>query len=67
MFVPVVPIIPNTTVVNKTIVYSDTVLPLKDKGNNLKISSVEVSEYEMEYCLKTIFESNPNVTFNTLR
>ena len=67
MFVPVVPIIPNTTVVNKTIVYSDTVLPLKDKGNNLKISSVEVSEYEMENCLKTIFESNPNVTFNTIQ
>ena len=67
MFVPVVPIIPNTTVVNKTIVYSDTVLPLKDKGNNLKISSVDVSEYEMEYCLKTIFESNPNVTFNTIQ
>ena len=65
MFVPVVP---NTTVINKTVVYSDTVLPLKDIGDNLKITSVDdVSEYSLESCLKTIFKSNPNVIFNTIQ
>lgn len=56
------------TIINKTIVYSDTVLPLKDIGNNLKVTSVsDVSEYSLESCLKTIFESNPNVIFNTIQ
>ena len=45
MYVPVVPFVPHTTVINKTIVYSDTVLTLKDTGNNLKVTSIEnVSE-----------------------
>lgn len=62
-----VPFVPNTTVVNKTIVYSDTILPLKDKGSNLKVTTIEnVSESSLESCLKTIFESNPNVVFNTI-
>lgn len=68
MFVPIVPFVPHTTVVNKTIVYSDTVLPLKDKGSNLKVTTIEnVSEAYLESCLKTIFESNPNVVFNTIQ
>jgi len=68
MFIPVVPHVGHTTVINKTIVYSDTVLPLKDTGNNLKVTSIEdVSEYSLESCLKTIFESNPNVIFNTIQ
>lgn len=63
-----VPIVPHTTVINKTIVYSDTVLPLKDTGNNLKVTSIEnVSESSLESCLKTIFKSNPNVVFNTIQ
>lgn len=63
-----VPFVPHTTVINKTIVYSDTVLPLKDTGNNLKVTSIEdVSEHLLESCLKTIFESNPNVIFNTIQ
>lgn len=68
MFVPIVPFVPHTTVINKTIVYSDTVLPLKDTGNNLKVTSISnVSEFSLESCLKTIFESNPNVIFNTIQ
>lgn len=68
MLVPIVPSVPHTTVVNKTIVYSDMVLPLKDTGNNLKVTSIEnVSEFSLESCLKTIFESNPNVIFNTIQ
>lgn len=65
---PMVPVVPNTTVINKTIVYSDTVLPLKDSGNNLKISSINnVSEYSLENCLRKVFESNPDVIFNTIQ
>lgn len=67
MFIPIVPIT-HTNVINKTIVYSDTVLPLKDTGNNLKISTIsDVSKYSLESCLQVIFESNPNVIFNTIQ
>lgn len=60
--------VPHRTVINKTIVYSDTVLPLKDKSNNLKVTTISnVEEYSLESCLKTIFESNPNVVFNTIQ
>lgn len=50
------------------IVYSDTVLNLKDLGENIKVTSIpNISEYELEDCLKAIFESNPSVTFNTIQ
>ena len=65
MFVPVVP---HTRVENNTIVYSDTVLPLKDLGNNLRVNSISnVGEYSLENCLKTVFKSNPDVVFNTIQ
>ena len=68
MFLPTVPTVPHTTILNKTIVYSDTVLTLKNLGKNLKITSIEnVNEFFLENCLKTIFESNPNVIFNTIQ
>lgn len=63
-----VPIVPKTTIINKTIVYSDTVLSLKDNGNNLIVTSInDVSDDSLEKCLKIIFESNPNVVFNTIQ
>ncbi len=68
MLAPIVPFVPHTTVINKTIVYSDTVLSLKDTGNNLKITSIpDVNESSLESCLYTIFKSNPNVVFNTIQ
>ena len=68
MFVPCIPTIPRTTVINKTIVYCDTVLSLKDLGSNLHVSSITgVSESDLENCLKTIFKSNPDVVFNTIQ
>ena len=68
MFIPIVPSVPHTMVVNKTIVYSDTVLPLKDVGSNLKVTIISNLEaFSLEKCLKTIFESNPNVVFNTIQ
>lgn len=63
-----IPIVPHVRIENKKIVYSDTVLPLKSKGNNLKLTRIDnVSEYLLEDCLKTIFESNPDVIFNTVQ
>lgn len=63
-----IPIVPHTTVVNKTIVYSDTVLPLKELGSNLTVTCVkDVSEAEFENCLRIIFKSNQDVTFNTIQ
>lgn len=68
MFIPIVPTVPHTTVINKTIVYSDTVLPLNDSGINLKICSISnISEYSLESCLKKIFAANPDVIFNTIQ
>lgn len=68
MVVPTAPFVPHTTIINKTIVYSDTVLPLKDKGSNLIVTSISnVNESSLENCLKTIFESNPNIVFNTIQ
>lgn len=68
MFVPIVPSTSHTTVVNKTIVYSDTVLQLKESGKNLVVTSIDdVNEYSLENCLKIIFESNPDVIFNTVQ
>lgn len=58
----------NTKIVNKNIVYKDTVLPLKELGENIKITSVsDVEEFWLESCLNKIFESNSNVTFNTVQ
>ena len=63
-----IPIVPHTTVINKTIVYSDTVLNLKDLGDNIKVTSIsDVDEFSFEFCLKKVFESNPGVTFNTIQ
>lgn len=77
MYVPFVPIVPSTVtsmtnsnnkVINKTIVYSDTVLNLKELGNNLKVTSIDdVKAYDFEKCVKLIFESNKDVTFNTIQ
>ena len=52
-----IPIIPRTTVINKTIVYSDTVLSLKDLGTNLKITTISnINHKELEDCLRIVFE-----------
>lgn len=56
------------TVINKEINYSDTVLPLKELGTNLKITTLEnIEESELETCLKLIVEENPQVIFNTIQ
>lgn len=68
MFIPTVPRTTHTTIVNKTIVYSDTVLKLDELGSTLKLTTInDLKEDDLEKCLKTIFESNPDVTFNTIQ
>ena len=68
MFIPFIPIVPETTVINKTIVYQDTVLNLKELGSNIKITSIsDIKESSFEECLKTILKNNVNVTFNTIQ
>jgi len=54
-------------VVHKTIVYSDTVLNLKEKGKDLKVTSVSVGKYLLEQCVKMVVEENPDVVFNTIQ
>ncbi len=71
MFVPVI----NTasyrrhvTIINKNIIYTDTVLSLKDLGENIKVTSISgIDEYNFEECLRTILEANASVTFNTVQ
>lgn len=56
------------TIINKNIVYSDTVLPLKELGENINVTKISnIGESDLEKCLKIIFESNPNVVFNTVQ
>lgn len=68
MFIPVVPSVPRVKVINKTIVYSDTVLKLDSLGNNIKVTCVDnVKAEDFEKCIKCIFESNENILFNTVQ
>lgn len=63
-----IPFIPRVTVVNKNIIYSDTVLPLKDVGSNLNVSSITgVAEMDLENCIRVILKANPDVVFNTIQ
>ena len=40
-------------VINKKIVYSDIILPVKDLGNNLKVSTIwDASEHSLESSLE---------------
>lgn len=68
MLIPVVPFVKNTNVVNKNILYSDTVLSPKDFDSDIMLTSIiNVEENSLEDCLKEIFKANSNVTFNTIQ
>lgn len=68
MFIPIVPSVPRVKVINKTVVYSDTVIKLDSLGKNIKVTSVEnVNESDFEKCIKFILESNEDVIFNTIQ
>jgi len=67
MFVPIARV-PFETIINKNIVYSDTILKLNEVGTNLKITTIDnISEFELEDCLKILFNSNKDTLFNTVQ
>lgn len=68
MFIPVVPSVPRVKVINKTVVYSDTVIKLDSLGKDIKVTSVDnVKENDLEQCIKSILESNEDILFNTIQ
>lgn len=68
MFIPVIPVAHRNNVVHKTIVYQDTVLPLKDIGANLVLTKLNnISESDFEDVLNIILKSNQQVLFNTVQ
>lgn len=68
MFIPIVPSVPRVKVINKTVVYSDTVIKLDSLGKDIKVTSIDnVTESDLEKCIKYIFESNEDVLFNTVQ
>lgn len=55
-------------VVNKNVVYSDTVLSLKDIGGNIVVTRVNgVRNSEFDDCINLIFNENRDVVFNTIQ
>ena len=52
---------------NKTILYQDTVLNLKDLGENIRVSSLYVVEDELQKCLDIVLKNNSDVVFNTIQ
>lgn len=67
MYIPIIPST-RTTIINKNIVYSDTVLPLKELGSNIKVTKISnINDSNIEKCLQIIFDSNKNITFNTIQ
>ena len=68
MYIPIVPVVPHTKVVNKTIIYGDTILPLKDKIKNANVTIIEKIDIDsLEACLKKILTSNPDVVFAAIQ
>lgn len=62
------PVKPNTTLINKKVIYSDKALNLDDIGTNIKINSISnVSECLLDSCLKTILMENPKVVFTAIQ
>ena len=65
MYIPITPFVAHINIVNKEILYDDI---LQDKEFGIKTTSISnVEEYELESCIKTIFETNPNVLYDTIQ
>lgn len=59
---------PGLRVINKNIIYSDTVLNLKELGSNLNVTTIsDISNSEFDKCLEIIFEDNKDACFNTIQ
>lgn len=58
----------NNNIIAENILFSDTVLPLKENGEYLKVKCIyDVSSSELEKCVKTILDSNKDIVFNTIQ
>lgn len=60
-------VIPFGNVVNKNVIYSDTILDFKELGKNLYVKSLNVTKDEFEECIKSIFTENKDVLFHTVQ
>jgi len=69
MYIPVIPEGYNKIVVNKNIILSDTKLDFKKKKQKkIKITTInDVQEFELEFCVKMILDSNSKIMFNTIQ
>lgn len=69
MFVPVIisKTSGNEKIINRTIVYKDTILDLKEKGKNLCVTKIKVDFGEFEKCVNSILDSNQDAVFNTIQ
>ena len=65
MDVPIVPFVPHSTVINRSIVYSDNVLPVE--GTNLKVTSTRIYGHNLLNTIKNVIKNNPNVIFDTIQ
>ena len=55
-------------VINENVVYSDTVLNLKELGEKLVVTCVDdVRNSKFEECIRLIFSENKDVVFNTVQ
>lgn len=63
-----VPFIPASSKEENKVFYSDTVLPMKEVGENLRINSIShLLESSLEECLQVVFSSNPDVVFHVVQ
>ena len=66
MFVPFIPIANH--IVNKTVVYCDTVIPIQNMGKDIKIFTLEnINSYNYKDCINKVCETNPDVLFHTIQ
>lgn len=68
MLIPVEPFLPSPIIINENIIYRDTILNLKEVGNNIEVISISnVKESSLGDCLKSVFRSNKDIVFHTIQ
>ena len=69
MYIPV--LLPNpytVSIIHDELIFGDTFINPNDLGKNIKPTFISnIGETSLEYCLKTILESNKNTTFHTIQ
>lgn len=68
MSLPIIPFVSDINVINKNIVYNDELIEQLSKNKSIKVSCIcDVYDYELEECIRKIFESNKKVIFDTIQ